>query len=301
MGKSRLLVVEDDIDIGNMLKIYFSGMDFDVDVAVRGSDALEKTKQVLPHLIVLDIMLPDIDGYEVCRNLRTNMRTSHIPVIFLTQKDERSDKLQGLELGADDYITKPFDIEELKLRVQGAIRRAERESLTDPRSGRPAGRLIEEQLRRIIREKNWALIDARVNHFEPFKDVYGFVAGDDVLRFTSMLIGEVVDELGTTADFIGHAGGDNFIIVTTAENSVAIRNRIRERFDQEVQTHYNFMDRQQGYVQAPAADGTTTKVPFMTISMGMVSPNEHSFADIREITELAAEARRLDSPSAKTG
>jgi DNA-binding response OmpR family regulator len=98
--------VEDDIDIGNMLKIYFSGMDFDVDVAVRGSDALEKTKQVLPHLIVLDIMLPDIDGYEVCRNLRTNMRTSHIPVIFLTQKDERSDKLQGLELGADDYITK---------------------------------------------------------------------------------------------------------------------------------------------------------------------------------------------------
>ncbi|HRQ32442.1 MAG TPA: response regulator, partial [Anaerolineales bacterium] len=100
MGKARLLIVEDDIDIGNMLKIYFGGMDFDVDVAVRGSEALEKTKHALPHLIVLDIMLPDIDGYEVCRALRTNMRTSHIPVIFLTQKDERSDKLQGLELGA---------------------------------------------------------------------------------------------------------------------------------------------------------------------------------------------------------
>lgn len=297
MGKSRLLVVEDDVDIGNMLKIYFSGMDFDVDVAVRGSDALDKTKQVLPHLIVLDIMLPDIDGYEVCRNLRTNMRTSHIPVIFLTQKDERSDKLQGLELGADDYITKPFDIEELKLRVQGAIRRAERESLTDPRSGLPAGRLIEEQLRRIIRQRDWALIDARVNNFEPFKDVYGFVAGDDVLRFTAMLIGEVVDELGTTSDFIGHAGGDNFIIITTAEKANAIRDRIRERFNEEVQTHYNFMDRQQGFIQAPASDGTTTKVPFMTVSMGVVSPNEHSFADIREITELAAEARRQDSPS----
>ena len=158
MGKPRLLVVEDDIDIGNMLKIYFSGLEYDVDVAVRGADALEKTKQVLPHLIVLDIMLPDIDGYEVCRTLRTSTRTSHIPVIFLTQKDERSDKLQGLELGADDYITKPFDIEELKLRVQGAIRRSERESLTDPRSGLPAGRLIEEQLRKIIREKDWALI-----------------------------------------------------------------------------------------------------------------------------------------------
>src|SRR5512147_1038186 len=295
MGKARLLVVEDDIDIGNMLKIYFSGMDFDVDVAVRGSDALEKTKQVLPHLIVLDIMLPDIDGYEVCRTLRTSTRTSHIPVIFLTQKDERSDKLQGLELGADDYITKPFDIEELKLRVQGAIRRSERESLTDPRSGLPAGRLIEEQLRRIIREKDWALLDARVNHFDAFKDVYGFVAGDDVLRFTAMLIGEVVDELGTTSDFIGHAGGENFVIITAEGKADAIKARLKERFKEEVQTHYNFMDRQQGFIQAPASDGSTKQVPFMTMAVGAVSPSQQSFADIREITELAAEARRHDN------
>jgi diguanylate cyclase (GGDEF)-like protein len=297
MGKPRLLVVEDDIDIGNMLKIYFSGMQFDVDVSVRGSDALERTKQVLPHLIVLDIMLPDIDGYEVCRTLRTNMRTSHIPVIFLTQKDERSDKLQGLELGADDYITKPFDIEELKLRVQGAIRRSERESLTDPRSGLPAGRLIEDQLRRIIRQNGWALLDARVNNFESFKDVYGFVAGDDVLRFTAMLIGEVVDELGTTSDFIGHAGGDNFIVITKETKAEAIKTRLKERFDNEVQTHYNFMDRQQGFVQGPTNDGTTVKVPFMTMSVGIVSPSLQSFSDIREITELAAEARRQDTAS----
>ena len=295
MGKARLLIVEDDIDIGNMLKIFFAGMDFEVDVAVRGSDALEKTKNVLPHLIVLDIMLPDIDGYEVCRNLRTNMRTSHIPVIFLTQKDERSDKLQGLELGADDYITKPFDIEELKLRVQGAIRRAERESLTDPRSGLPAGRLIENRLREIIREKGWALLDARVNEFEPFKDVYGFVAGDDVLRFTAMMIGEVVDEIGTTTDFIGHAGGDNFIIITREEKAPLLKARLKERFNKEVQTHYNFIDRQQGFVQAPAADGSTIQMPFMTISVGVVSPSGQSFADIREVTELAAEERRQES------
>ncbi len=300
MGTARLLVVEDDVDIANMLKIYFTGLQYDVDVANRGRDALEKTRQVLPHLIVLDIMLPDIDGYEVCRTLRTNTRTSHIPVIFLTQKDERSDKLQGLELGADDYITKPFDIEELKLRVQGAIRRAERESLTDPRSGLPAGRLIEEQLRRIIREKSWALLDLRVNNFEAFKDVYGFVAGDDVLRFAAMLIGEVVDEAGTPNDFIGHAGGDNFIIITTVEAAPAIRQKIKDRFAEEVQSHYNFIDRQQGFIQAPKAEGGFDKVGFMTFAAGLVSPDIHSFADIREITELAAEARRQD-PTAAPG
>lgn len=298
MGKARLLVVEDDVDIANMLKIYFSSLGYDVDVAGRGAEALEKTRQVMPHLIVLDIMLPDIDGYEVCRTLRTNTRSSHIPVIFLTQKDERSDKLQGLELGADDYITKPFDIEELKLRVQGAIRRSERESLTDPRSGLPAGRLIEEQLRRIIREDSWALMDVRANYFEQFKDVYGFVAGDDLLRFVAMLMSEVVDEMGTPNDFIGHAGGDNFIVITTEESAPLIKERLKTRFKEEVQTHYNFMDRQQGYILAPNGEGGMEKVPLMTLAVGIVTPKQFSFADIREITEMAAEARRLDAAGA---
>lgn len=298
MGKSRLLVVEDDADIANMLKIYFGSLGYDVEVAARGSEALERTRSALPHLIVLDIMLPDIDGYEVCRTLRQSTRTSHIPVIFLTQKDERSDKLQGLELGADDYITKPFDIEELKLRVQGALRRAERESLTDPRSGLPAGRLIEDQLRRTIRESGWAYLDLRINYFEPFRDVYGFVAGDDVLRFTAMLLGEVVDELGTPNDFIGHAGGDNFVVITSETAAPAIRQRLKERFAEEVQTHYNFLDRQQGYIMAPNSEGKMEKVPLMTLAIGVVTPKMQTFADIREITELAAEMRRQDAAGA---
>ncbi len=292
MGKARLLIVEDDIDISNMLRIYFSSQGYEVDTAPRGTDALEKTRQNLPHLIVLDIMLPDIDGFEVCRILRTNTRTSHVPIIFLTQKDERSDKLQGLELGADDYITKPFDIEELKLRAQRAIERSEQQSLTDPRSGLPSGRLIEEQLRRIIRLDDWALMDIRINYYEPFKDVYGFVAGDDVLRFTAMLMGEVVDELGTSDDFIGHAGGDNFIIITKEAASQEIKQHLKKRFAEEVLSHYNFLDREQGYIIASVEDGNPKETPLMSLAIGIVSPSQHEFADIREITELAAEARR---------
>jgi len=301
MAKSRLLVVEDDTDISNMLKIYFSGLGYEVDIAQRGSDALEKTRQVLPHLIVLDIMLPDIDGYEVCRTLRTYTRTSHIPVIFLTQKDERSDRLQGLELGADDYITKPFDIEELKLRVQGAIRRSERESLTDPRSGLPAGRLIEEQLRRTIRESSWAYMDIRLNYFEYFKEVYGFVAGDDVLRFFAMLIGEVVDEFGTSADFVGHAGGDNFIVITSEQAAPLIERWLKERFREEIQIHYGFNDRLQGYIRSTDGEGKIEQHPLMTLGIGVVTPTQHYFSDIREITELAAEVRRQNSTSDGSG
>jgi PleD family two-component response regulator len=297
MGKARLLIVEDDIDISNMLRIFFSSQGYEVDAATRGRDALEKTRQVMPHLIVLDIMLPDIDGYEVCRTLRTNTRTSHIPIIFLTQKDERSDRLAGLELGADDYITKPFDIEELRLRVSNAIARSERESLTDPQTGLPSGRLIEDQLRHIIRMKDWAFMDIRINHFAGFKDVYGFIAGNDVLRHCAMMLGEVVDTLGTPNDFIGHAGGDNFVVITTLEASRVIRPALKERFLAEVQTHYNFMDRQQGYILASDENGKSHPVPFMSLGIGIVSPSTHSVSDIREITEIAAEERRQEAQS----
>lgn len=294
MAKGRLLIVEDDTDISTMLRIFFNGLNYEVDIAARGSDALEKTRQNLPHLIVLDIMLPDIDGFEVCRALRTNTRTSHVPIIFLTQKDERSDKLQGLELGADDYITKPFDIEELKLRVQRAIQRADQQSLTDPRSGLPSGKLIEEQLRRIIRLRGWAMMDIRIDHFEAFKEVYGFVAGDDVLRFGAMLMGEVVDEFGSPGDFIGHAGGDNFLLICAEENASAIRQALKTRFANEVLSHYNFMDREQGYIVTYNEAGQPVQSPMMTLSIGLVSPSQQQFADIREITELAAEARRSE-------
>lgn len=294
MAKPRLLIVEDDVDISNMLRIFFGAQGYDVDTAYRGAEALEKTRQSMPHLIILDIMLPDIDGYEVCRTLRTNTRTSHIPVIFLTQKDERSDKLKGLEYGVDSYITKPFDIEELRLYVQNALARSERESLTDPQSGLPSGRLIEDQLRRMIRQKDWAFMDVRVNFYDAFKDVYGFIAANDVLRFVGMLLGEVVDHLGTQNDFVGHAGGDNFVIITAADSSNAIKQELKSRFGEECLTHYNFIDRQQGYIIAPDGTGQMQQVPLMTMAVGTVSPRTHFFADIREITELAAEERRRD-------
>jgi PleD family two-component response regulator len=290
-----LLIVEDDNDIATMLRLYFASQGYEVDIAGRGSEALEKTRQSMPHLIILDIMLPDFDGFEVCRTLRTHTRTSHVPIIFLTQKDERSDKLQGLELGADDYITKPFDIEELKLRVQRAISRAEQQSLTDPRSGLPSGRLIEEQLRRIIQSDGWALMDVRINAFSAFTDAYGFVAGDDVLRFTAMLLNEIVNQLGTPEDFIGHVGGSNFILITTQDRAEAIRKTLKERFAQEVLAHYNFLDREQGYLLVTDDSGRTVKVPLMTLAVGLISPKDHTFTDIREITELAAEARRVDA------
>ena len=302
MSKGRILVVEDDSDISNMLRIYFSGQGYEVQVAPRGGEALTMTRRQLPNLIVLDIMLPDMNGYDVCRELRQTTRTSHIPIIFLTQKDERSDKIAGLELGADDYITKPLDIEELKLRVQNAIAAADRTRLINDKSGLPTGRLIEDHLRNLMRsDKQWAYLDMKISHYEDFTEVYGFVAGDDVIRFMALVMNEAVEEFGSAEDFLGHPGSDNFIIITHGDQVDKLKDRIVERFNDDVKQHYSFIDRERGYILVPDGDNGERQAPLMTMTAGSVSTRTHQFSDIREITELAAENRRRGFSGEDTG
>jgi two-component system alkaline phosphatase synthesis response regulator PhoP len=121
--KCRILVVEDDFEIAQMLRILFETKGYQVLIAPRGEKALELCRRQLPNVVLLDIILPGIDGYEVCRRLKSNQHTRNVPVIFLTKKDERADQIAGLGLGADDYITKPFDIAQLESSVERLIAR----------------------------------------------------------------------------------------------------------------------------------------------------------------------------------
>ncbi|MBC8099785.1 MAG: diguanylate cyclase, partial [Armatimonadetes bacterium] len=215
-----------------------------------------------------------------------------IPIIFLTQKDERSDKIIGLELGADDYVTKPFDIEELKLRVQNAINTSKRIGQMDSKSNLPTGRLIEDHLRTLMRNnKAWTYLDVKINNFDSFSDVYSFIAGDEVIRFMALMLGEVMEETGTADDYLGHPGRDNFIIVSHTPDSRRLQDQLVTRFNEEVKQHYSFIDRERGYILVPSERGEK-QVPLMTLSIGSVSTTTHQFSDIREITELAAEDRR---------
>lgn len=292
MSEGRILVVEDDADISNMLQLYFKSQGYEVYSAPTGEAALELTRKKMPNVIVLDIMLPDIDGYEVCRRLRTSLRTGHIPVIFLTQKDERSDRIHGLELGADDYITKPFDVEELRLRVRNTIQSAEVASLTSPSTGLASGRLIEQQLRGLIGQEEWGILYLGIRGLDMFNEVYGFVAGEEVLRFTGMVLNNVVDDIGTADDFIGHIGGDDFIIITAAANVASMEAEIVARFDKDIGTHYDFMTRMQGYMTIKDTEDNEVRAPLMQIAVGTLTAESGPFTDIREITEDAAEARR---------
>ena len=291
MSKAKILIVEDDFDISNLLRIFFESQGYEAEIAAKGNDAIEMSRRSLPNIVVLDIQLPDIDGYEVCKRLRNNLRTSHIPILFLTQRDERSDKIAGLKLGADDYITKPFDIEELQLRVQNAINRAMWENLTSPTTSLPSGKLIEEQLRLLMQHKDWSILYIGINHIAGFNEAYGFVAGDDVLRFAAMVLSDGVNEKGTADDFIGHVSADDFMIITDRDHADDINAYITERFKNEVGTFYSFRDRERGYIQLKDNAGGERQIPLMTLAVGVVDADTAEFADIREITEIAAAER----------
>ncbi len=290
MKTGRILVVEDDFDISNLLRIFFDGEGYDVEVVPRGANALSAARKMSPNLIVLDIMLPDMDGYAVCKELRMMPRTRHIPIIFLTQKDDRSDRISGLELGADDYITKPFDIEELKLRAQNAIARAQRDNLLDPRTGLPTGSAIEEELKRTLLKNNWTLWDCGIKHLSEFKSHYGFMAMNRVLEFTARLILEVVDELPGDDDFVGHAGGGNFLIISYDHQAPSTCDDLKRRFLNELPQVLNSL-----YEGPYKMNGESESAsPKLSLSIGVLQAGEQDFENIFQITRSSANARRLD-------
>ncbi|GAB4514028.1 MAG: response regulator [Anaerolineae bacterium] len=244
MEKPQLLIVEDDLDLAEMLNAYFRVQNYEVLTAAWGEEALQVTRTSDVDLIVLDIRLPDIDGYEVCRRLRHQRRTQDTPIIFLTEKRDRVDKLQGLELGVVDYITKPFDIQELRLRVRNAINRAKRHTLVNPVTDLPEGDMVDERLGALLtREDNWTLLRVSINSLGRFREMYGFVAADDVLRAVTLMIRNAVREHGTAEDYVGHVGPEDFIIITQADNVERIRERIEKRIEQSREYFYPLKDR----------------------------------------------------------
>ncbi|MBN1285675.1 MAG: response regulator [Anaerolineae bacterium] len=244
--KAQILIVEDDLDLAEMLNSYFKVQGYDVTTAAWGEEAVEIGTQQLPSLVVLDIRLPDIDGYEVCRRFRNNRRTADIPIIFLTEKRDRVDKLAGLELGVVDYITKPFDIQELRLRVRNALKRANLTTLVNPVTGLPEGQLVDEHLEELLQVEagSWAALAASIDGLIEFRESHGFIAADDVLRAVSLMISNAVREAGNPDDFLGHLGLGDFLIVANKARVETIRERIQTRIHRSIEYLYPLQDQE---------------------------------------------------------
>jgi PleD family two-component response regulator len=243
-AKASLLIVEDDMDIAEMLNSYFCMQGYAVTTVNWGEDGVNKCLSDPPDLVLLDIRLPDIDGFEVARRLRGNRKTRDLPIIFLTEKRERTDRLQGLSLHAEDYITKPFDIQELRLRINNILERNHRITLTNPITGLPEGSLVDEFLQDYLNSADFSISVISLKNLGRFREVYGFVASDDLLRAVSLMLQDLLRSQGASDDFVGHLDPVNFVLVTRTANGIAMKELIHKRLTQSMDYFYRDQDRE---------------------------------------------------------
>lgn len=292
VGK-RILVVDDDRNLRKIIQTNLELAGYDVSTAANGEEALSMLDSMQPDLIVLDVMMPIMDGYEVARRVRRHPSNTHVPIIMLTAKSEVEDKLAGFEAGADDYITKPFGPQELLARVRAKIRRVEVDSSLSPLTRLPGNLAIEAELRRRI-EANapFAVLYLDLDNFKAFNDVYGFTHGDEAIQLVASSAVDVVRRRGTTQDFVGHIGGDDFIIVTLPERAEEIAREIIDMFDRDIRKLYSAQDLRQGYIETRDRRGTLNRFPIMSLSIAIVSNEQRPLENYAQIGEAAAELKR---------
>jgi len=243
--KATILIVEDDLDIADMLNAYFRIQGYEVLTVNWGEDGIRACQTNRPDIVILDIRLPDTDGVEVARRLREDRRTRDLPIIFLTEKRERMARLKGLELKADDYITKPFDIQELRLRVRNSLQRARRGTLTHPVTSLPEGKLVDERLAQCIKGNENALLVISIKNLDYFREIYGFVASDDLLRALSLMLQDILNELDLKNAFLGHLTTTDFLLITNPVFLPELKKRIRRRLEQSFDYFYRNQDREE--------------------------------------------------------
>lgn len=242
-AKASLLIVEDDLDISEMLDAYFRMQGYDVSVVNWGEDGVGMALTKLPDLVILDIRLPDIDGFEVARRLRANRKTQNIPIIFLTEKRERADRLQGLSLKAEDYITKPFDVQELRLRVNNVLERNRRAAISNHITGLPEGAPVDERLKQCLTTPGFCVSVISLKHLGRFREVYGFVASDDLVRAVSLMLQDVLRGNGSPEDFLGHLNPTTFLLITRSADTDELKQQIQHRVGLSLDYFYRDQDR----------------------------------------------------------
>ena len=282
---SQILIIEDDVDLAEMLNAYFRVQGYEILTATWGEDGVRVAQEIVPDVILLDIRLPDIDGYEVCRRIRATRRTREIPIIFLTEKRERSDKLVGLELGAVDYITKPFDIQELRLRVRNTLRRSAQSPMTNPITGLSERAAVDERLKGLLDADEWALVVVSLGGLDEFRERYGFVAADDVLRAVSLMLSNMVQEAGDKEDLLGHLDSTSFVIRTQSSQARSLQTAIMKRLQPSIPYFYPLRDRER-VAKSQAPGGA------LEISSGVIHAKERAFEGVDGLKTALLRSRR---------
>jgi diguanylate cyclase (GGDEF)-like protein len=289
-----ILVVDDDPDIARFVEVNLRSAGYDVAVAGDGEAALERARTLRPDLVLLDVMMPRLDGFEVAQRLRRNPQTANTSIIMLTAKALSADKVTGLQSGADDYIIKPFDPIELLARVKGTLRRAKEMRNLSPLTGLPGNIRIQEEIERRVREAQpFAVVYCDLDNFKAYNDQKGFVRGDRLIQATARIIQDAVLAHDGSQGFVGHVGGDDFVVVVSPETAEPVAKNVCEGFDAARVEFYETDDLERGFVRIEDRKGVLQDIPLVAISVGIASSARRAFAHYGEAVSVATEMKQF--------
>ncbi len=286
----KILVVDDDPNVGLLISAVLKKYNYSVTTLYQGEEVLEFLKDNKPDLILLDLRMPGIDGYALCKRIREAPGTRDIPVIILSGVSEVDAKVNTIELGADDFITKPFDVRELRARINRILKRKSSDTALNPLTRLPGNPAIEEEvLRRIAEEEQFAFCYIDADNFKAYNDVYGYAKGDEVIKRIALLLAEKAKAAAGDDYFVGHVGGDDFVLIARPDAAETAARAITGEFDRLIPGFYNETDRQRGYITTMDRKNKTRDFPLMSLTIAIVAPRtQRHYA---KIVESAAELK----------
>jgi DNA-binding response OmpR family regulator len=287
----RILIADDNKNIGHLLEDILVEEGYEVEIVYDGDALLTRAQADVPDLMLIDVQMPNVDGYEAIRQLRNDTRLAHVPMLLLTARSSVEDVVNGFEIGADDYITKPFNLPELLARIKAQLLRARRRPVQNPLTGLPGNTLIEEEVKHRLRFADpFALLYIDLDHFKAFNDSYGFARGDEVILLVARLLTELRD-IGSGQIFIGHVGGDDYVVIVPLDLVEPFCTSLIAQFDQQVPALYDPEDARRGYLRQVDRFNAVRRFPIQTISIGVVRVEPGKFGSYGEISQVAAEMK----------
>ena len=296
---SSILIVEDDGIITQFVREHLGDEGYRAVMVGKGDDAVQFAMRDMPSLAILDVdvVLPGLEGYRMIQQLRDHPKCMHIPIIMVSSCNVLSHKVRAYELGVDSYITKPYCCDELLALMRRHLQR-QQQCMLSPLTHLPGGVQLERAVEYKLRgSEPWSVLYLDLDNFKAFNDAYGFLTGNDMITLVGTVCQQVVHEYGNADDFVGHVGGDDFVILTTPDREAILCKRILERYQRESLVFYRQEDRERGSISGINRKGRPSQFPLVTLSIGIVSDQLSCSHSIREVSSLTAEAKRLAKQS----
>lgn len=292
-GKGVVLIVEDSNTLQQVIGMALEAQGYICTAALDGASALRLLAEHTPDAILLDLNLPDIDGFELCKRVKSEPKSRNIPILVMTGMGQSGFEIMAIQAGADDFIAKPVDPLVLDARIEMVVRRTRKERYVNALTGLPGNALTEERLASALAAKRpFAVMFIDIDDFKPFNRRYGYARGDLLLRHVADLICESISYVGCEDAFLGHMGGDDFVVTCEPGKAEKVGRAIADAFDMSVMDFYEDEDREAGYFTHTDRLGDVTKYGPLTLSIGIVPVIDQFPTSMITLTDEGTELRK---------